>query len=60
MGLVTSSLFLKDSELAMVALSCHIALDMVCQDNAVPGNAGGLEAGLPLLRGPSSRNEGCV
>ena len=26
------SLFLKDWELAKVALSCHMALDMVCQE----------------------------
>ena len=26
------SLFLKDWELAKVALSCHMALDMLCQE----------------------------
>ena len=26
------SLFLEDWELVMVALSCHIALDMLCQE----------------------------
>ena len=35
MGLVARSLFLKDWELAKVALTCHMALDM-------PGNARGL------------------
>ena len=36
MGLVARSLslFLKDWELAKVALSCHMALDMLCQGNA--------------------------
>ena len=28
------SLFLQDWELAKVALSCHMALDMLCQENA--------------------------
>ena len=34
MGLVTRSLslFLKDWELARVALSCHMVLDMLCQE----------------------------
>ena len=32
MGLVTRSLFLQDWELAKVALSCHMALDMLCQE----------------------------
>ena len=33
MGLVARfSLFLKDWELARVALSCHMALDMLCQE----------------------------
>ena len=32
MGLVTGSLFLKDWELAKVASSCHMVLDMLCQE----------------------------
>ena len=29
---VTMSLFLEDWELAKVAMSCHIALDMLCRE----------------------------
>ena len=32
MDLVTISRFLQDWEVAKVALSCHIALDMLCQE----------------------------
>ena len=31
-ALLSLSLFLKDWELARVALSCHMALDMLCQE----------------------------
>ena len=43
------SLFLKDWELAKVASSCHMALDMLCQEMR--------EAELPLLRGPCHSNK---
>ena len=46
------SLVLKDWELAKVALSCYMALG-----HDVPGNAGGLVAGLPLPRGRLSLQE---
>ena len=39
------SLFLEDWELTRVALSCHVALDLV-----VPGNARGLVAGVAAKR----------
>ena len=42
------SLFLENWELARVALSCNVALDMF-----VPGNARGLVAGLPLPEKPT-------
>ena len=32
MGLVTGSVFVEDWELVRVALSCHIAMDMLCQE----------------------------
>ena len=32
MDLVTISLFLKDWELAKVTLSCHVALNILCQE----------------------------
>ena len=44
------SLFLEDCELARVALSCHIALDMMCQEMH-----DALVAGLLLPRGPLSQ-----
>ena len=50
-GLVARSLFfLQDWELAKVALSCHVALDMLCQEMNEA-----LVAGLPLPKGPLSR-----
>ena len=41
------SLFLKDWQLARVALSCHVALDMLYQESAR-----GLVVGLLLPEGP--------
>ena len=46
------TLFLQDWELAEVALSCHMALDMPCQEMQWS-----LVAGLPLLKGPLSQQE---
>ena len=37
MGPVTRSLCLQDWEMAKVALSCHMALDALCQENARTG-----------------------
>ena len=45
------SLFLKDWELAKVALSCHMALDMLCQEMQEAG------FGVMLPRGLLSRHE---
>ena len=41
MGLVARSLSLKDWELAKVALSCHMALDMLCQEMHEASSLGG-------------------
>ena len=46
------SLFLQDWELAQVALSCHLALDMLCQEMYEV-----LVAGLPLPKVPLSQQE---
>ena len=45
------SLFLKDWELAKVALSCHMALDMLCQEMHEAGSR------VMLPRGLLSRRE---
>ena len=53
------SLFFEDWEVGRVALSCHLSMDLLCQDmrDACEGSSESLGSSLTVLRVPGRKEE---